>query len=94
MNWVERQQCPNVWLKYNVSKMAHCYGRADIYLTFKENNNTRLTLIHELVHARGYGSERNPHTIEFVRMEIVLLCRFMSMNPFELIEGATQRGLI
>jgi len=54
--------------------ISYCLGRGLIVL--KPADMEFLTLAHELVHARGFGSVKNPHNVGFVKNYAVCLDRF------------------
>lgn len=72
--------------------LSYTEGRAEIHLN--ERNATETTLIHELVHACGYGSEQNPHSVGFVKHYLKMLTKYCFLSNEFLIREAKRRRLI
>lgn len=70
----------------------YCLGRSLIVLTRDDHLN--ITLIHELVHALGFGSDRNPHGRAFVLKYCDALAWWFGWDQEELQLQAHQWGLI
>lgn len=54
-----------------MSGQSYCQGRSKIVLA--HHDCSVVTLLHELTHARGFGSIRNPHSRGFVLAYIEML---------------------
>ena len=90
-NWDSRERTPT--LHYTREAVAYCWGRSDIFMTRRQAH--RVVLIHELVHARGYGGiGSNAHTVGFVRTYLTLLNKHVGFDRDELFETAFLKGLI
>lgn len=70
----------------------YCLGWKEIMLTMQ--NRRKNTLVHELTHARGFGSLDNPHSVGFVRAYIDALARAFGWDADELQLQAHMRGLL
>lgn len=87
-----KESCPRVHLRHGL-KRSYCYGRADIYLAFTEAN--QIILLHELIHAKGYGSEQNPHNKAFVvRYAWTLFNVFPILTLGNLFKSLREGGLL
>ena len=82
---------PHVRIR-NLKGDPACYGRTLIVLTYKDHLN--ITLVHELVHALGYGSDRNPHSRGFILRYIDALVWCFNWDADELRLQAHQWRLI
>lgn len=71
---------------------SECNGYSHIRLA--TNNHLTSTLLHELTHARGYGTPTNFHTVGFVKCYINVLSFYFKWNSFDLLMGTYKRGLI
>lgn len=90
--WGVRRERPAVVTIRKLDGSPYCEGRSLIVLTHKSRLN--VTLLHEITHAHGYGSFRNPHNREFTRAYIRLLARFFKWDDGELTCQAIMRGLL
>jgi hypothetical protein len=74
-------------------KQAYCYGRADIYMPRRQS--CRVVVLHELVHARGYGNKgNNQHTVGFVNVYLRVLHTYLGFDYVDLMNTACYKGLI
>lgn len=88
--WESRQSTPTI--HSTKSELSYCLGRADIFMN--RIGSQRVTLIHELVHARGFGSAHNPHSVGFVITHLEMLSNYVGFSLDELLTTANDRGLI
>jgi hypothetical protein len=86
-----RRKLPRVEIR-PIKGDPYCLGRSLIVLTRKDHLN--ITLLHELVHALGYGSRSNPHNRAFVLKYIEVLAWWFGWDADELKLQAHQWGLI
>ena len=70
----------------------YCQGYSLIVLTYEDCLVS--TLLHELVHARGFGVPGNFHTVGFVQAYINVLGNYLGWDNLELELQAHDRGLI
>jgi hypothetical protein len=92
--WNTRHSCPDVIVKDRKGR-AYCEGRALIVLfSLPKGEDSKVVLIHELVHARGYGDGKQMHPVSFVKKYLELLHRYMGWNYQALALEAIRRGLL
>lgn len=85
------ERCPRIKLTMH-GDYSYCLGRSDIIIHIQESGP--VILIHELVHAKGFGSGKSMHPVSFVRDYLRCLARFVSFNFNEIEESAMMRGLL
>jgi len=69
--WCDRRPLLNI---SDTDKISTCQGRRLITLTRSDMEFT--TISHEFVHARGFGSFKNPHNVAFVKFWISLMAMY------------------
>ena len=89
--WLLWRYIPRVEIR-QIKGNPYCQGRSLIVLTMEDHLN--VTLIHELVHSLGYGSDRNPHNRAFVLKYLEALSWWFGWDIDELKLQAKQWGLI
>jgi len=72
--------------------ISFCIGRSDITLHIQETGP--VILLHELVHARGFGTSKRMHPVSFVKYYIDCLSLFVGYNRSDLTASAMMRGLV
>lgn len=76
----------------NMRGQSYCQGRSKIVLAY--HDCSVVTLLHELTHARGFGSIRNPHSRGFVLAYIEMLNWGLGWDADELHLQAYSLNLI
>jgi len=85
-------RCPYVEIGAGFQGCSVTSGLSHIAIRPDECNV--ITLLHELTHARGFGTEANPHTAGFTRMYINALSTFCRFKREDLEAQAMMRGLL
>lgn len=85
------QRAPRVYITM-YGEFSECLGRAEIKLHLQESGP--VILVHELIHAKGYGSGKQMHPVSFVRDYLRCLSIFVGFNHSELKDSAMMRGLL
>lgn len=89
--WATWWQSPHIEVR-DVKADPCAYGRSLVVLTRQDSLN--VTLLHELVHIRGFGSHANPHSCGFVLKYCDVLSWWFGWDQEELLLLAHQQGLI
>lgn len=74
------------------SHHPYCEGMTRIVLTSASCTNT--TLLHEVTHASGFGTHRNPHSIGFVREYVSRLSKWFGWEAGPMVMDAQMRKLL
>lgn len=85
-------RCPDVAILDRKPDEASCVGCS--LLLFGRKRCDPVTVLHEVTHARRFGTQTNQHTRGFVEQYIQLLHRYMGWSLTELEFQAIARGLI
>lgn len=96
MGWRSWEDTPTVELvSRSTTSYAACWGRRQVELNRNSpTERTFLALIHELVHARGFGRSWNQHTVGFVLCYLQAMHKLLKWNYQALAWQAIQRGLL
>lgn len=90
--WDRYQRMPGI--HYVEQKgLPYCFGRSDIFITGEEWLMPTV-IVHELTHAKGFGSYDNPHSVGFVKANIHLLSRYLDFDHKVLVEKARLKNLL
>lgn len=91
--WRGRKDCKPPVIKITcLGDISFCDGRSDIVMHIQDTGP--VILLHELVHARGFGTESKMHPVSFVRYYIECLSLFLGFDEEYLRASAMMRGLV
>lgn len=90
--WLFRHSCPQIVLLHPNRKHSFCWGRSHLFMRPQDLHPS--VLLHELVHARGYGDGRDSHSVGFVKEIVRLWSEYLGWSRRRLYGEAVRRGLL